>query len=175
MPPRPLRAAVADPVSRPLIRFDARARLLSAALARSSSVSNVSAGMLDLQVRIDGLQGPNVAVTRREVRRLVDNGARSIVDAVKQLNRRIGYDTGLMASSWREDVSMSSDDTFKIEITNPAPYAAVARRAGADWHAGRTMLEYHIRPLVRRLTGQLATSLRQTIASMVRRRQARAS
>lgn len=171
--PRVPVATRSDLDSRPLIRFDARAQLLERALRRTSRVSSVTAGMLDVSIRVDGLDSPDVAGMRREVSKLIRNAAKSLKDAVVQKNRQIGYDTGLMASSWRESVDVERPDTFTIELTNPTPYAAVAKKAGSDWHAGRTMLEYHIRPLVKRRARLLAKELTTTLAAMFKRRRAR--
>lgn len=168
--PRVPVATTADPRTRPLIRFDARMRLLEAAQSRMRRNYSVGSGMLTLHLDIEGLPAPDLNAARTDVNRLVRNAAKSMLDAVQQLNRRIGYDTGLMASAWKERVTPEGDGKFTIELKNPTPYSAVAKRAGSDWHAGRTMLDHHIRPLVRRLTGQLARQLRETIASMLRRR-----
>ena len=168
--PRVPVATAADPDSRPLIRFDARRALLERANARTSRSFRITAAAgLELQIDVPDTRADMTRALRAQVNRLLRNAAESLADRAAQINRRRGYDTGLMSSSWKGKVT-GDLDAFTITLTNPAPYAGYAKQAGADWHAGRTIVETYIRPMVRKARKEIEGQLKQLILDAVRRR-----
>jgi len=170
--PRVPVATQSDPRSRPLIRFDARARLLEQANKRMQGRFAITpVDGLSLQVTI----APPVidaAGVRTAVNRLLRNAAMTLADRAAQINRRVGYDTGLMSSSWKGKVT-GDVDKFTILLSNPTPYAAVAKRAGADWKAGRTILNTYIRPMLVKARKEIGDEVKRLIEQAISRAAAR--
>lgn len=171
--PRLPRASAADPVTRPLIRFDARRSLLDAADARAGrrSYRVTAAAGLELQVDLPDTRADMTRDLRAKVNRLLQNAAATLVDRAAEINRKRGYDTGLMASSWKGKVTGDAD-SFVIGLSNATPYATVAKQAGADWRAGRTIVETYIRPMVRKARKEIEGELKRLILSAIARRAA---
>jgi hypothetical protein len=168
--PRQLRASASDLDTRPLIRFDARRALLDAANARAGQKSYrvTAAAGLELQIDVPDVRADMTRDLRAKVNRLLQNAASTLVDRAAEINRRRGYDTGLMSSSWKGKVTGDAD-SFVINLTNATPYASVAKQAGADWRAGRTIVETYIRPMVRKARKEIEGQLKTLILAAVAR------
>jgi hypothetical protein len=170
--PRVPVATTADQKARPLIRFDARRTLLDAANKRMQGRFAITpVDGLSLQVTI-APQVVDAAGVRTAVNRLLRNAAATLVDRATQINRRVGYDTGLMSSSWKGKVTGNADK-FTILLSNPTPYAAVAKRAGSDWRAGRTILNTYIRPMLVKARKEIGDEVKRLIERSITRSAAR--
>ncbi len=169
------RVAVATPLeeqlrtgARDLIRFDAL-RTLQTAADRRISIASPVAG-LDININLTGDQMAAIdakPTLGARARRMVRNAADGIVREAQKISKRT-YDTGLFISSWRAKTDFSDEGRFKILVSNTAPYASYVKRAGADWKAGRTVVDTYIMPMIRTERKRLIADLKSAIVQDVK-------
>lgn len=112
----------------------------------------------------------NLASTDRRVRVLINKvmrkaGARMVARA-KKLSKPT-WDTGAFASGWGSRLINSQGDLrVVVELFNSVPYSGYVKRAGSDWHAGRTVINKYIKPMVSEVAEEIDEDL-QTIAPQI--------
>lgn len=133
-------------------RTAAMATARSTFRGRSAAVSGGGGG-LNIQVdsTLDGV-GLAEAVLNRKFRvvlnRIMRNAGQRMVKRAKELSRPT-WKTGAFASHWTTRL-IHAEGALRVGVAleNAVPYSGHVKRAGSDWHAGRTVVDKYIKPMV---------------------------
>ena len=112
----------------------------------------------------------NLAASNRKVRILINKvmkkAGQRMVARAKKLSKPT-WDTGAFASGWGTRLINSQGDLRVIvELFNSVPYSQYVKRSGSDWHAGRTVIDKYIKPMVAKVSVEIDEDL-QTIAPKI--------
>lgn len=152
------------PRSGGLLRFTTVADLQEIAMRKARSVAPIDG--LSLSVTLEPSDLARVAVDRTfgaEMRRVGSKIADKAVDQARKISKKT-YDTGLFMSSWRATVTTDLVGV-RVELSNSAPYASYVHRSG---ERSNTVLNGYIRPMVRKLRGELAADMKAAIRRLAR-------